>query len=813
MDWLGSEFTPSPLIDSIWTSIALLLAPEVDHEVRWCMLKLADLIYCPADEPPVKIKIVIPSTPVSELPPPPPTPSITLALPKKPLPLLSLHEADGTPYEHVLDLRDGRMRSEVPFNTKYERVRRRRRGEVQVLEPGVQEGENREPGALVLGAAVFEYAPWEDPTARTAWHVEEFEDSAEQPHTGPVPFNTAAVAGVMWASQLARERDVGAQLEAVWAFGGSGGLGESNLIGPGTGANASLGASNAGLGGGPGGNTSSPGAYSSFAAISPSGAVSTALAQTVLVPTYFFRVRCAAARALASQGAPGLFHLLKIWTRWCYEPGSSEGGNGPAGDGFAQRFIPKPNDFSDFQEYFVRKAVVGALARVRDNMGGAGGGWIGGTLVRGTVVDQLVYNDNSGNTYSDDMYVATLISALAASLIPPDAPERNELLLHPHAHSQHPNETELEEAIREGAEEEENAEVLRRAAAQVERYRARDRLVPSRHNVVSVAVVEWYLTIMMSGLVNNDPRLFLAYSQEANATGLRLASFDALLLMKWWRTKSLIQYIFAVIAHDPSRQVRRHVARSVITGLAVLYTVGDLRPPGKDEPMLLIEEDGSGKDKDKERVKKGEGEMLVKALKKEVGRSKQMRDSIMPIMLAPEVDHEVRWCMLQLADLIYRPADEPPVKIKIVIPLTPVSELPPPPPTPSITLALPKKPLPPVRQTPTPTLLKLSLPKLKLVSPRPSSPSLPPFILPIAPSPLSFESTPGKNGISLPEEKPIPKPIAIPAPKPKPKPVPIIEEPDVASLDRPLCIYSCFLEFIRRLSEQFQCHMTLAPMT
>ncbi|KAF8594078.1 hypothetical protein BDV93DRAFT_565818, partial [Ceratobasidium sp. AG-I] len=255
MDWLGSEFTPSPLIDSIWTSIALLLAPEVDHEVRWCMLKLADLIYCPADEPPVKIKIVIPSTPVSELPPPPPTPSITLALPKKPLPLLSLHEADGTPYEHVLDLRDGRMRSEVPFNTKYERVRRRRRGEVQVLEPGVQEGENREPGALVLGAAVFEYAPWEDPTARTAWHVEEFEDSAEQPHTGPVPFNTAAVvgagggeetayewirldaemawlgrielrqAGVMWASQLARERDVGAQLEAVWAFGGSGGLG------------------------------------------------------------------------------------------------------------------------------------------------------------------------------------------------------------------------------------------------------------------------------------------------------------------------------------------------------------------------------------------------------------------------------------------------------------------------------------------------------------------------------------------------------------------------------------------------------------
>ena len=44
--------------------------------------------------------------------------------------------------------------------------------------------------------------------------------------------------------------------------------------------------------------------------------------------------------------------------------------------------------------------------------------------------------------------------------------------------------------MRKEAEEEENAEVLKRAAAQVERYRARDRLVPSRHNVVSVAVIE-----------------------------------------------------------------------------------------------------------------------------------------------------------------------------------------------------------------------------------------------------------------------------------------------------------------------------------
>ncbi|KAG8680659.1 hypothetical protein FRC08_016121, partial [Ceratobasidium sp. 394] len=319
-----------------------------------------------------------------------------------------------------------------------------------------------------------------------------------------------------------------------------------------------------------------------------------------------------------------------------------------------------------------------------------------------------------------------------------------------------------------------------------------------RHNVISIAVVEWYLTVMMCGLVNNDPRLFLAYSQEANAVGLRLAAMDALLLTKWWRTRTLIQYIFAVIAHDPSREVRRHVARAVIAGLAVLHAIGDVRPAGKDEPLLLIEDDGSTPARDK--AKKGEGDMLVKVLKKEIGRSKQLRDSIMPIMLAPDVDHEVRWCMLKLADLIYRPAEEPPVKLKIVLPSTPVSEFPPQPPTPAVPSAPPpKKPLPALRQTPSLKInLPSSIPKLKFVgsaSPRASAGPLPPLVPPITPSPLAFESTPGKNGIPLPDVPAMPAeptmptaptaPTAptvptVPAPMPLPEP-----EPESATIPLP----------------------------
>ena len=43
--------------------------PEIDHVVRWCILKLADLLIRPVDETPPSVKIHIPSTPVTDIAP------------------------------------------------------------------------------------------------------------------------------------------------------------------------------------------------------------------------------------------------------------------------------------------------------------------------------------------------------------------------------------------------------------------------------------------------------------------------------------------------------------------------------------------------------------------------------------------------------------------------------------------------------------------------------------------------------------------------------------------------------------------------
>ncbi|KAF8753693.1 Peptidase family M1 domain [Rhizoctonia solani] len=531
----------------------------------------------------------------------------------------------------------------------------------------------------------------EDPAARAAWHVEEFEDAEPPPHTGPIPFNPNSGAaagneetayewirldpemmwvartelkqsGVMWASQLARERDVGAQMEAIWAFGGGG-----EGLGP---------AAGTGLCGGLAYGTGSLTVGANGPGSTSSGAVSTALCQTVLVPAYFFRVRCAAARALASQGAPGLFHLLKIWTKWCYEPDSN---NGNGGDGFAQS-----------ERH---------------------GAWLGGALVRGTIVDQLVYNDNNGNTYADDMYIATLITALGTALIPPDVSERNEL-----AHN-HTVEMEMEEAMRRQMEEDENAEVLsarRDAGGKIPS--SRSALVLDDYDewaskqrpaiVLGLFSVRWLHFVDLCGINSG------CTDREANAIGLRTAAMDALLLMKWWRTKALIQYILQWSLMI-SREVRRHVARSIVTSWPFSMQLR-CQARWRDEPLLVVEDDSGAP---RTRSKKAKG-----------------------ICCDPSVDHEVRWCMLKLADLIYRPAEEPHVKIKIHIPPTPISEAPP-------------APLPVV--TPAPLLnLSGTLPKLKLHSPRTSAGPLPPLVPPVAPSPLAFESTPERMEYHFPNRSP-----------------------------------------------------------
>ncbi len=95
----------------------------------------------------------------------------------------------------------------------------------------------------------------------------------------------------------------------------------------------------------------------------PNAIVSSTFTKTVLVTNYFYRVRCEAALALVSAYQQldflGLFHLFKLFLRYCYDP------EDPQQDLFTHSYVPRPNDFSGITEYFVRRVSTERMQSLR----------------------------------------------------------------------------------------------------------------------------------------------------------------------------------------------------------------------------------------------------------------------------------------------------------------------------------------------------------------------------------------------------------------------------------------------------------------
>jgi transcription initiation factor TFIID subunit 2 len=95
-----------------------------------------------------------------------------------------------------------------------------------------------------------------------------------------------------------------------------------------------------------------------------------------------------------------------------------------------------------------------------------------------------------------------------------------------------------------------------------------------------------------------------------------------------------MRYVLAVMANDPSRVIRRHVARNACQSLAILVSMGEMKTSAKESESLLIEEDGTAPEKARE-AKKSDVDIMIKVLRKdrEVGKNDVLRDFLMPIAL------------------------------------------------------------------------------------------------------------------------------------------------------------------------------------
>lgn len=188
-------------------------------------------------------------------------------------------------------------------------------------------------------------------------------------------------------------------------------------------------------------------------------------------PQTYWRVRAEAAQVLA--GCDGGLDVLLNYCRARY---TDPGDNG--------RENVRPNDFVDMADYFVRRAIVRAivLARVPGSRTAAQPEGSVPMEVVEFLLALLKGNDNAGNKFDDHHYVVDLLDAAASVGV---------LCINDRAHvdSQNPE-----------------CSSTARILKQIERYRALDRLIPSRAGLVSMGVVRALSKIEVAKLVTQDAK-------------------------------------------------------------------------------------------------------------------------------------------------------------------------------------------------------------------------------------------------------------------------------------------------------------------
>ncbi|WRT69673.1 uncharacterized protein IL334_006663 [Kwoniella shivajii] len=541
-----------------------------------------------------------------------------------------IHEADGAPFEHLVDIKTPTKTFPLPFNTKYKRTRRS--GHIAArfnkMQDALAAGDtNDEEDEARLQAAdragVFAYTPWEDEEERKRWRVAEWGEGEADQMLGEgggyewiridpecewlaiIEYNEKPWC---WISQLQGDRDVIAQLEAInrmRAF--------------------------------------------------PSPVIASELARTVLVKNYYYRVRMEAARALAQYNVSecdyiGYFLVLKLFqTLFCLSPSN------PDAEAPEMECRPLPNDFSSFSDYFVKKSLIAAMPDLRDMATRTV--W---KNVRQILLDLLRSNDNTGNEFSDSHYLASVVTAIGNAFTYGSG-------------NQSLNETERESEMA----------LLKESMDALDRAMTMDRLVPSYHNLVTKAGLQTYIKSILAGQRTNDARLLLSYTREGNFEPIRMVAFDGLLLCKPpGRSVALDKYLMEVVRSDHSLTIRRHVARGLSESILMTLALGEITVP---QPGVVEDENNEAREKRYE----AQNTAIVRAIRKDFNKKMDVKqfiqDSLMESFISP--DHEVRFAMLKAAEIVSGSISEP-LPGNIITLQTPTLENAPALPTPKIRISM-----------------------------------------------------------------------------------------------------------------------------
>ncbi|KAG7894426.1 hypothetical protein KL935_005384 [Ogataea polymorpha] len=446
---------------------------------------------------------------------------------------IRIHEADGTPYEHIVDIKDPVTKLDIQYNTKYRRSKRRKEEDQEEAERKEREREKRErdklrkerekdklrgdddePTVKKLGDVFMKPKDLEDWGFAEKQKIEEndYEILGDAFEWLRVDADFEWICKVyinlnenMFESQLRQDRDVEAQLESVKFFSES---------------------------------------------LHPSIYFATVLMRTILDKRYFYGVRAQAALGLAKLSKEdndhlGMRFLLKAYKYfYCY--------NNIISKGYPElepnEYLPLPNDFSEFSDYFVMKAIVTGLSTVTNKNGDSP------IELKRIMLNILKFNDNNNNYFDDSFYLANFITCLSNLIVSSNKkiPNHNES----HVEMDKRNLTDPTEKF------------LIESIVEINRAAKMDQWSPSYHHIVTVTMLHEKVRLALLGLVDLSYIDLIPYTRSFYDSDIRLKAFESLLLLGGLRNSHVLSLLFTTLKLETSHYLRHHLI------LALMRAVG-----------------------------------------------------------------------------------------------------------------------------------------------------------------------------------------------------------------------------------------------
>ncbi|KAF2795808.1 hypothetical protein K505DRAFT_359839 [Melanomma pulvis-pyrius CBS 109.77] len=509
---------------------------------------------------------------------------------------IRIHEADGTPYEHIVDINSSTVKVEIPYNTKYKRLKRNRlQKERAAAAQGLDgAGEAQEDVMFYSLGDLFMTAK-----EATEWMISEWsaEDEARMDQESyewirvDADFEWICRANIndmpsyMYVSQLQQDKDVVAQMESIQYLA----LKEGHSL------------------------------------------ISSFLVKTLMDSRYFHGVRTMAADVIANSAKEhlnwiGLFHLQKAFRELFCIPGSP---------------MTRSNDFSDRSSYIIQCAIPKAIAMIKGTDGKAP------IEAKQFLLDTMRYNDNRGNDYSDDHYLATLMRCLAKSLTvdKPSARDQDRML------------------IDEGAVE---FEFEGKAIDELGRHQRLDEWIPTYRNIYTMTALDCSFMLMTNRIVPLKPTDFLQYTRIGNAENVRVHAWDCLVRLGMLQKEGVLKYMIHEIASDPSPHFRAELLR--IFDMAIgLIAIGDVftpeKPPEQSNEALVIEQTEGPSDRETGLARQGLKGAL-KALKADLAFNETLKKALESALRSDKTSARDVAELLEICQTFITPVDKLEVHLK-----------------------------------------------------------------------------------------------------------------------------------------------------